>query len=94
MLRQECNLDKYKAYNCVLHKSIRHAKSKFYHDMCHEYQCQTKKLWRLINEISGKSNDKSGLIQYLKIDGVKEYNSQNISNKFAKYFAEVGKKLA
>ena len=46
------------------------------------------------NEISGKSNDKSGLIEYLKIDGVKEYNSQNISNKFAKYFAEVGKKFA
>ena len=61
---------------------------------CHEYQCHTKKLWRLINEISGKKNDKSGLIEYLKIDGVKEYNSQNISNTFAKYFAGVGKKIA
>ena len=94
MLRQECSLEKYKAYNCVLCKSIRHAKSNFYRDMCHDYQYQTKKLWRLINEISGKSNDKSGLIEYLKIDGVKEYNSQNISNKLAKYFAGVGKKFA
>ena len=51
-------------------------------------------MWRLINEISGKSNDKSGLIEYLKIDGVKEYNSQNISNKLAKYFAGVGKQFA
>ena len=93
MLRQECSLEKYKTYNCVLRKSIRHAKSKFYCDMCYEYQCHTKKLWRLINEISGKCNDKLGLIEYLKIDGVKEYNSQNISNKFAKYFAEVGKKF-
>ena len=94
MLRQECSPEKYKAYNCVFHKTIRHAKNKFYHDKCHEYQSQTKKLWRLINEISGKKNDKSGLIEYLKIDGVNEYNSQNISNTFAKYFAEVGKKFA
>ena len=41
-----------------------------------------------------RKNDKSGLIEYLKIDGVKEYTSQNISNMFAKYFAEVGKKFA
>ena len=54
----------------------------------------SKKLWRLINEISGKKNDKSDLIEYLKIDDVKEYNSQNISNTFAKYFAGVGKKFA
>ena len=94
MLRQECSPEKYKAYNCMLHKTIRHAKNKFYHDKCHEYQSQTKKLWRLINEISGKKNDKSGLIEYLKIDSVNEYNSQNISNMFAKYFAEVGKKFA
>ena len=94
MLRQECSPGKYKAYNCVLCKTIRHAKSKFYHDKCHEYQSHTKKLRRLINEISGKKNDKSGLIEYLKIDGVKEYNSQNISNTFAKYFAEVGKIFA
>ena len=94
MLRQECSPEKYKAYNCMLRKTIRHAKSKFYRDKCHEYQSHTKKLWRLINEISGKKNDKSGLIEYLKIDGVKEYTSQNISNTFAKYFAEVGKKFA
>ena len=40
MLRQECSPEKYKAYNCVLRKTIRHAKSKFYRDKCHENQCQ------------------------------------------------------
>ena len=54
MLRHECSLEKYKTYNHKLHKFIRHAKSKFYSDMCYEYRCQTKKLWGLINEISGK----------------------------------------
>ena len=54
MLRQECSPEKYKAYNCTLRKTIKYAKSKFYRDKCHEYQSHTKKLWRLINEISGK----------------------------------------
>ena len=44
MLRQECSPEKNKAYNCVLHKTIRHSKSRFYHDKCHGYQCQTKKI--------------------------------------------------
>ena len=94
MLRQECSTEIYKKYNQLLRKTIRHAKSKFYNDMCCEYKCQTKKLWGLINEISGKKNDKTGVIEFLKIDGVKEYNAYQISNRFAKYFAGVGKKFA
>ena len=48
----------------------------------------------MINEIACKSNDKSSLIDYLKIDGIKEYNAKKISNGFAKYFANVGEKFA
>ena len=94
MLRHECSTEIYKKYNQLLRKTIRHAKIKFYNDMCCEYKCQTKKLWGLINEISGKKNDKTGVIEFLNIDGIKEYNAHQISNKFAKYFAGVGKKFA
>ena len=94
MLRQECSLEKYKNYNSLLRKTIRTAKMKFYNDMCCEYKSQTKKLWGLINEIAGKKNDKSGAIEYLDIDGIREYNAQTISNKFAKYFSEVGKQFS
>ena len=93
MLRQECSLEKYKKYNLLLRKTIRIAKVKFYNDMCCEYKSQTKKLWGLINEITGKKNDKSGAIEYLDIDGIREYNAQTISNRFAKYFSEVGKQF-
>ena len=65
MLRHEYSPEKYKEYNNTLHKTLRQAKKKFYTDMCYEYKCQTKKLWGLINEISGKKNDKTGLIEYL-----------------------------
>ena len=94
MLRHECSLEKYKNYNLLLHKIIRTAKTKFYNKMCWEYKSQTKKLWGLINEISGKNNDKTGVVEYLDIDGVREYSAQRICNRFAKYFAGVGKKFS
>ena len=94
MLRGECTKNKYTHYNNVLCKTIRHAKLKFYQDMCYEYRSQTKKMWGLINEIAGKNNNKSGLIEYLKINEVQEYSAEKISNRFAKYFAGVGKQFA
>ena len=94
MLKGQCTKDRYTHYNNVLRKTIRHAKLKFYRDMCYEYRSQTKKLWGLINEIAGKKNNKSGLIEYLKINEEKEYNALKISNSFAKYFAGVGKQFA
>ena len=48
----------------------------------------------LINEISGKKNDKTGVVEYLDIDGLREYSAQRICNSFAKYFAGVGKKFS
>ena len=62
--------------------------------MCYEYRSQTKKLWGLINEIAGKHKNKSGLIEYLKINDIKEYSAKKISNRFANYFANVGKQFA
>ena len=55
---------------------------------------QMKILWRLINKTAGEKNDKSNLIEYLKIGGIQTYNATKIINSFAKYFSEVGKKFA
>ena len=56
-------------------------------------QISDKETVGLINEIAGKNN-KSGLIEYLKINEVREYSTQKISNSFAKYFAGIGKQFA
>ena len=66
----------------------------FYKDKCREFKTQRRKLWRLIYEIAGKQNDKSNLVEYLKIDDLQVYSAKKISNCFAKYFSEVGKKFA
>ena len=63
MLKGECTKHKYKDYNKVLGKTIRYAKVQFYLNMCYEYQTQTKKLWKNINEIAGKHSNKSNLIE-------------------------------
>ena len=94
MLKGECAKSKYSNYNKVLRKTIRFAKVQFYQNMCSEYKTHTKKLWGLINEISGKHSNKTSLIDYLKIDNVNEYGAKRISNRFAKYFAGVGKDFA
>ena len=94
MLKRECTREHYQAYNRTLRSIIRHTKLKYYQDRCYEYKAQTKKLWRMINEIASKTNDKSSLIDYLKINGIKEYNARMISNGFASYFANVGEKFA
>ena len=65
MLRKDVDSNTYKDYNKSLRKIIRTAKRNYYHDKCAEFKCQTKKLWGLINEISGKKSDKSTLIEYL-----------------------------
>ena len=86
--------EKYKYYNNALRKSIKKAKIDYYKEKCREYKTQTNKLWKLINKISGKRNDQSNLVDYLKIDDVQVYNAKKISNSFARYFSEVGEKFA
>ena len=94
MLKGKCTKNMYKDYNNQLRKTIRCVKVLFYQNKCQEYKTQTKKLWKIINEIAGKQSNKSSLIEYLKIDNVTEYNAKKISNRFAKYFAVVGKCFA
>ena len=94
MIKGECTKTKYTHYNKVLRKTIRQAKVQFYQNMCYEYRTQTKKLWSVINEIAGKHTNKTCLIEYLKIDDVKEYSADKICKRFAKYFAGVGKQFA
>ena len=73
MLRKDVDSNTYKDYNKSLRKIIRTAKRNYYHDKCAEFKSQTKKLWGLINEISGKKSDKSTLIEYLRIGDVSKY---------------------
>ena len=84
----------YQEYNKCLKRAMRTAKRLYHCSKCEEYKNNTKKLWKVVNEIVGKNNDKSSAIEYLCIDGIKEYSAKKISDQFAKYFSSVGKKFA
>ena len=85
---------KYHDYARLLKRLLRFAKKSYYIDRCNLYKSNTKKLWSTIHEICGKHNDKSSMIDYLTIEGIKTYEANKISNQFAHYFSNVGKKFA
>ena len=75
-------------------KTLLSAKREFHRNKCLEFQQNSKKLWQLINKVSGKSNDKSCTIDCLSVNGIREYSGTQIANTLAKYFANVGKSFA
>ena len=84
----------YLAYKHTLKKALVAAKRGFHQDKCLEFQRNTKKLWQLINKVSGKMNDKTSSIDYLCVNGIKEYTGEQIANTLARYFANVGETFA
>ena len=84
----------YKEYSSTLKKSIKQAKQLFHQQQCNDFKYNSRKLWQVINKITGHLNDKMSSIDYLTIDGVQEYDGNAVSNSLAKYFSTVGKKFA
>ena len=84
----------YLVYRRTLKKALVAAKRGFHQDKCLEFQRNTRKLWQLINKVSGKINDKTSSIDYLCVNGIKEYTGEQIANTLARYFANVGETFA
>ena len=92
--RNQVKLEKYTTYNQELKRIKRRAKLNYYTTRCAENKSNSRKLWGTINEVIRKSNNKTEVIEKLKIDDLYEYNGQRISEEFAKYFATIGKSYA
>ena len=86
--------EKYVNYQKTLKRIKRLAKIQYFQSQCNEYRNNTGKLWKIINTISGKTNDKSGLIEKIKVNNIMNYNPAVIANSLGKYFSEVGSNFA
>ena len=86
--------ERYITYRNVLKRLRRFSKKKFFIDKCEAYKSNTKKLWKLINKCSRKISDKSSLIDYLTIEGIKQTESDIIADEFAKFFSGIGKEYS
>ena len=85
---------KYKEFMAILRKCKRKLKLNYYQNKCNEFRKNGKKMWTLINKINGKINDKTCIIDYLKVNNIKYLMGKDISNQFGKYFSSVGKEFA
>ena len=86
--------EKYRQYRNSLKQVLRRVKEQYYREKCVEYKRNTSKLWKMVNTIISKHNDKSNMIEYLKIGYVEIYNAKEITKQFGKYFSTVGEKYA
>ena len=85
---------KYKSYNSELKRVKRAAKKFHYENKCKEHKSNTKNLWRTINRVIRKTNNKTETIDSLKVGKLEVFNGTEIANEFTKYFSTVGKDLA
>ena len=54
----------------------------------------TKKLWKVINNIIGKHKHSGSIISYITVDGARKYDPDVIANEFGKFYSQLGSKLA
>ena len=87
-------LAKYKNYRNKLKQIIRKSKEDYYRCKCVEFKRNTSKLWKLIQRLTCKTNDRTNLIEYLTIDNIDYHKHQIIAEEFAKHFATVGRNYA
>ena len=74
----------YKNYKSTLQKIKWHSKRQYFSDKCSQFKNDTKKLWKTINNAIKSSNDKSNLIDSIKVDTVEITDAQQIAEEFGK----------
>ncbi len=84
---------KYKKYRNLYNRLIRVARNRYYGDLFDIHRGDISATWRTLNEIIGKTRDKSNCMK-MNIDGKIESDPSKISDKFCEYFTNVGKKCA
>ena len=85
---------KYKQYRNLYNSLKRKAKTEYYQKKICEHYDNSRKLWRTLNTLIGKCNDKTSISDSFIINGVSCSDPDKISNEFCRYFANVGKSLA
>ena len=88
-----CSHDKYKLYQNTLQHIKQRTKQEYYINQCNKFRNNTTKLWKVLNEVLPKSNDKDS-VSILKANGTNYYSKSAISSEFADYFANIGNNLS
>ena len=84
----------YRVYRNMYQKLRRQAKYKHIHQIMFQNKKDIKKLWEILNNITGKVRNKKEISDELYINGIKQNDRQIIGDAFARYFSEIGKNMA
>ena len=87
----DMKLNDYKEYRTMLNRVKRRARREYYSKLCTELRNDGRKLWKVINNISHRNNDKTSIIEEIKSDKFTLTKGNAISNCFAEYFSGVGR---
>ena len=90
----EANFLKYKMYKTVYQKVKHSCPKEFYLKKCVEFKNHSRKLWQMINTVTGKCKDKRTSISKITVNQIEISSSTSIGNHLAGYFANIGKNYA
>ena len=77
-----------------MQKIRRKAKTSYFREKCKEYKQNSRKLWKLIQEILNKTPNKGEGIKAINVEGVPRYDPASITNAFCKHFLTIGETFA
>ena len=84
----------YKNYRNIYNRLRRKAKIAYYNNLLQEHRQNSKKIWEILNKLTGKCKKGQSLIDEIVINGEKINDVKTISNAFAKHYGEMGKSLS
>ena len=87
-------INKYREYHKFLQRIKRAARQKYYRNLCIEFRNNSKRLWKVINSLTGKTKNKNDLVECLKIENIEITQQKKIAKEFAKHFSSVGECFA
>ena len=94
-LKGDVSTFNYRNYRNNLKKVIRLSKNRYFHEKCNEYRNDSRKLWKLINDIVRKtSGSKKNMIERLKIKNLMKYDPDSITNEFCEFFSTIGERYS
>ena len=85
---------KYRRYRNLLKSTIRKSKQTYLHNKCVEFRQDSRKLWKLVNKIIGKNNNKTETIDSLRVDNILKHDPDSITNGLCTFFSNIGENYA
>jgi hypothetical protein len=84
----------HKTYKKILDSTIQLARNNYYHNSIISAGNNSRKLWKIVNEIVDRKQVRDKAPEVLRENGIEIKGYKQVANEFNKYFASIGQKMA